>query len=95
MTSEIQAAQIAFRYCTKDSPAGVTRATAQRLAKALGVDETQAIHLALRQMAMRMLPQYEADEGPVTAAQARQVRKLAGEVGTRHVRSSLFGTESE
>jgi len=95
MTSRIHAAQIAFRYRTADSPAGVTRATAQRLAKALGVDETQAIHMALRQMAVRVLPQYEADEGPLTAVQARQVRKLAGQVGTRQVRSSLFGTESE
>jgi hypothetical protein len=95
MTSKRQSAQIAFRYRPTDSPIGVTRSTAQRLARALGVDETQAIHLALYEMAVRVLPQYEADEGPLTEAQLRQIRKLAGKVDTSHVRSTLFGTESE
>lgn len=84
--------QLAFRYRPADSAAGVTRSTAQRLANALGVDETQAIHLALHEMAVRVLPQYEADNGPLTEAQLRQIRKLAGKVDTSHVRSSLFDT---
>ena len=41
--------QIAFRYRTIDSPSGVTRRTAKRLAEHLGVDETQAIHQALHE----------------------------------------------
>jgi len=45
--------QIAFRYRTADSTTGVTRDTAKRLAERLGVDETQAIHLALHHMACR------------------------------------------
>jgi hypothetical protein len=94
VTSRNPAAQIAFRYRAADSPAGVTRGTARRLAKALGVDETQAIHLALREMALRVLPQYAADEGPLTTAQTRQVRKLAGKIDTSRLRSSLFGSES-
>lgn len=40
---------------------GATRATAKRLAEHLGVDETQAIHLALHELAAKVLPQYEAD----------------------------------
>ena len=95
MAAKNQSAQIAFRYRTADSPAGVTRGTTQRLAKALGVDETQAIHLALRQMAVRVLPQYEPDDGPLTAAQLKQIRKLAGKVDTSGVRSGLFGENSE
>lgn len=86
-----QSDQIAFRYRSIDSAAGITRGTAQKLAKALGVDETQAIHFALREMAVRVLPQYEPDSGPLTEAQLRQIKKLAGKVDTRHVRSSLFG----
>ena len=54
--------QIAFRYRLADSTTGVTRDTAKRLAERLGVDETQAIHLALHDMAVKLLPQYEADE---------------------------------
>ena len=95
MATKNQSAQIAFRYRTTDSPAEVTRGTTQRLAKALGVDETQAIHLALRQMAVRVLPQYEPDDGPLTAAQLKQIRKLAGKVDTSGVRSGLFGENSE
>ena len=95
MAAKNQSAQISFRYRTADSPAGVTRGTTQRLAKALGVDETRAIHLALRQMAVRVLPQYEPDDGPLTAAQLKQIRKLAGKVDTSGVRSGLFGENSE
>ena len=49
--------QIAFRYRPADSKTGVTRTSAKRLAQRLGVDETQVIHLALREMAVKLLPQ--------------------------------------
>lgn len=71
--------QIAFRYRTVDSATGVTRETAKRLAEHLGVDETQAIHRALRDLAVRVLPQYEADDGPLTPAQVRQIKKQASQ----------------
>ena len=87
--------QIAFRYRAVDSAAGITRETAKRLAEQLGVDETQAIHRALRELAIRMLPQYEADGGPLTAAQVRQIRKLVPQNIGRRVRSSLFETETK
>jgi hypothetical protein len=86
--------QIAFRYRAADSATGVTRETAKRLAEYLGVDETQAIHLALHDLAAKVLPQYEPDDGPLTAAQMRQIRKHAPRGGKRSVRSSLFDTES-
>ena len=73
--------QLAFRYRPADSVAGVTRSTAQRLAKALGVDETQAIHLALHEMAVRVLPQYEADRNPAAA------NKEAGRKGRHESRA--------
>jgi hypothetical protein len=90
---QLQPQQIAFRYRTADSATGVTRATAKRLAEYLGVDETQAIHLALHHLATKVLPQYEADDGPLTASQLRQIRKLAVPPRTnrkRSVSSSLF-----
>lgn len=82
--------QIAFRYRPADSTTGVTRSTAKRLAERLGVDETQVIHLALHQMAVKLLPQYEADDAPLTAAQIRQIRKRAPQGKKQSVRSSLF-----
>lgn len=94
MTNRSTAHQIAFRYRTADSATGVTRDTAKRLAEHLGVDETQAIHHALRELATRLLPQYEADDGPLTAAQLRQIRKRVPQDGKRSVRSSLFDEET-
>jgi hypothetical protein len=82
--------QIAFRYRPLDSTTGVTRNTAKRLAEHLGVDETQAIHLALHDMAVKLLPQYEADEAPLTAAHVRQIKKRVSQGKKRSVRSSLF-----
>jgi hypothetical protein len=93
MAGKAEGKQIAFRYRSTDSRAGVTRRTAQRLAAALGVDETQAIHMALREMAVRVLPQYVADDGPLTDAQVKRIRKLAGPMDTTDVRSSLFGID--
>ena len=77
MTDRSTIDQIAFRYRPADSTTGVTRDTAKRLAQRLGVDETQAIHLALHDMVVKLLPQYEADDGPLTAAEVASVRKRA------------------
>ena len=86
--------QIAFRYRNVDSSTGVTRDTAKRLAERLGVDETQAIHYALHELAVKILPQYEQDDGPLSAKQMQQIRKVAPKGKGRSVRSSLFETES-
>jgi hypothetical protein len=93
MPSRSSIDQIAFRYRPADSTTGVTRDTAKRLAERLGVDETQAIHLALHDMAVRLLPQYEADDGALTAGQMRQIRKRVPQGKSRSVRSSLFEIE--
>ena len=52
------------------------------------------IHYALHELAIKLLPQYEADEGPLTAAQMRQIKKRVPQGGKRSVRSSLFETQS-
>lgn len=41
-------------------------------------------------MAVRLLPQYEADDAPLTAAQMRQIRKRAPQGRKQSVRSSLL-----
>ena len=94
MTTRSAKIQIAFRYRTVDSPSGVTRKTAKRLAERLGVDETQAIHLALHELAAKVLPQYEPDEGPLLAAQMRQIKKRVPQGTKRSVRSSLVERQS-
>lgn len=54
------------------------------------MDETRAIHLALHDMAVKLLPQYVAAEGPLTTDQVRQIKKGAPQGKKRSVRSSLF-----
>jgi hypothetical protein len=94
MTARATTNQIAFRYRTIDSATGVTRETAKRLAEQLGVDETQAIHRALHDLAVKMLPQYEADDAPLTSVQLRQIKKCVPQGVKRSVRSSLFDREA-
>ena len=94
MTARSTKIQIAFRYRTVDSQSGVTRRTAKRLAEHLGVDETQVIHQALHELAARVLPQYERDEGPLLAAQMRQIKKRVPQSTKRSVRSALVKMES-
>lgn len=82
--------RILFRYRGEDTIAGVSRKTAVRLAKTLGLTETQAIHLALANLAKETLPNYEADEGPLTAAQLRAIKRLEPQ-GRLVEGDSLFG----
>ena len=87
-------AQIAFRYRPHDSATGVTRITTKRLAETLGVDETQVIHLALHELAVKLLPQYEADDGALTSTQLNQIKKSARKVKATKMRSSLFDVDN-
>jgi antitoxin component of RelBE/YafQ-DinJ toxin-antitoxin module len=89
-TTTAQQDQIPFRYRSADSATGITRETAKRLANQLGVDETQAIHLALHELATKVLPQYEPDDGPLSARRVKQITKTVGPITKRSVRSSLL-----
>jgi hypothetical protein len=85
-----KSSQIAFRYRATDSATGITRETAKRLAERLGVDETQAIHIALHNLAVRMLPQYEMDDGALTAAQFDQIKQQVPQAKNSSVRTQLI-----
>lgn len=83
------ASGILLRYRETDTAYGVSRRTATRLAKVLGLSETQVIHVALAQFAQQTLPRYEPDEGPLTAEQKDAIRKLQPS-GRMTVKESLF-----
>lgn len=83
------AAGILLRYRDKDTAFGVTRNTASRLAKTLGLSETQVIHVALANFARQTLPRYEADNGPLTPQQMDEIRRLQPP-GRMKVKESLF-----
>ena len=68
--------RLLFRYRGADTIAGISRKTTTRVAKTLGLTETQTIHLALARLAQETLPLYEADNGALTAKQLHAVKKL-------------------
>jgi hypothetical protein len=80
---------ILLRYRDKDSAYGVTRTTATRLASALGLSETQVVHVALANLARQALPRYEVDEGPIDAKLRNEIRRLQPS-GRMKVKERLF-----
>ena len=81
--------RILLRYRDTDSEYGVSRETATRLAHTLGLSETQVIHVALAKFARHALPQYEPDNGPLTAAQKKAIERLQPRDRMK-VKASLF-----
>lgn len=80
---------ILLRYRDRDTPYGVSQRTASRLAKTLGLTETQVIHVALARLASQTLPRYEPDESPLSERQARAIRKRVPQ-GRMTEKESLF-----
>jgi hypothetical protein len=90
MSSTRAADKLLLRFRSTDNRLGVTRTTVARLAEELGLNETQVIHFALKQLATDLLPGYEPDDAPLTARELRTISKLAGGRRGKSVRSSLF-----
>jgi hypothetical protein len=72
---------VLLRYRDRDTTYGVTRKTTTRLAKTLGLSETQVVHVALANLARQTLPRYEADNGPLTDEQYAAIDKLVPQKG--------------
>ena len=80
---------ILLRYRDKDTAYGVTRKTISRLADALGLSETQVVHVALAKLARQTLPRYELDDGPLTRAPMDAIDRLQ-QPGRGKVTKTLF-----
>jgi hypothetical protein len=90
-TKRKQAADgILLRYRDKDTAYGVTRKTTTRLARTLGLSETQVVHVALANLARQTLPRYEPDDGPLTEEQMAAIRKLVPQRSFVSWKKSLF-----
>jgi len=81
--------RLLVRFREVDSSVAVTRETASRLARTLGLSENQVVHLALAQLAHRTLPAYPADDGPLSDAALRAIRRLEPQ-GRMKTSKSLF-----
>ena len=65
-----------FRFRETDTRFGVSRRTTTRLAKQLGMTETEVIHFAIALLARDQLPAYDADDGALTAKQLDRIKQL-------------------
>ncbi|MFM9970693.1 MAG: hypothetical protein ACKVQK_20065 [Burkholderiales bacterium] len=80
---------VLLRYRPQDTAFGVSRSTTAKLAKTLGLTETQVIHVALARFARETLPRYEMDDGPLTKAHEKAIEKLVPQ-GRMKAAQSLF-----
>ncbi len=92
----VSAGKAAFllQFRAADSSYGVTRGTVKAISDALGLTETQVVHIALSKLAGEVLPAYEPDDGPLTQEQLAVLRRDAKErlaKGEVLSRQSLFG----
>lgn len=82
--------KLLFRYRPADNLNGVSRTTVESLAAALGLNETQVIHYALKQLAKSLLPSYEQDDGPLTAKDISAIQRRAGKPRGKSVSSTII-----
>lgn len=79
------------RFREKDSREGISRATMKKIARALDLSETAALHRALVEYAQRFVPQYPRDDGPLSELQHRRIAEIVRkEHGDATVIASLF-----
>ena len=82
-------AKLLLRFRPTDNLNGVSRATVERLAEELGLNETQVIHFALKRLANEVLPAYRADDGPLTDKDLQAIQRRAGRARGKSMRTSL------
>lgn len=86
--------RLLVKFQSRDTPFGVTRATVRAIAKQLGINETQVVHIALSRLATDVLPAYAPDDAPLTAKEVLALRKDAAKrlpKGKVLLRDALFG----
>lgn len=66
-----------LRLRPQDTPTGVSISTIELLMAQTGLNKTELVHYALRQLADKYLPRYEQDDGPLTAEQHEAIRAVS------------------
>ena len=78
-----------FRFRDADTRFGVSRRTTARLARQLGMTETEVIHFAIAQLAREQLPAYAPDDAALTSKQLARVKEMEPE-GRMRIVENLF-----
>jgi len=80
-----------LRWREADTPHGITKETAMRAAKQLGLNETQLIHEALAFYLPRTLPQYDTSFDALTAADLAAIDQRVSQAEPGKALSSIIG----
>lgn len=80
-----------LRWREADTPHGVTKDTAMRAAKLLGLNETQLIHEALAFYLPRMLHQYDTTFDTLTSADLAAISQRVPQAEEGKAISSIIG----
>ena len=78
-----------LRFRDIDTRFGVSRRTTTRLARQLGMTETEVIHFAIAQLAREQLPAYAPDDAALTSKQLDRIKQIEPQ-GRMRVAESLF-----
>lgn len=81
---------VLLRLRPQDTPTGISGSTFEQLMSQTGLNKTEVIHFALRQMADRFLPKYELDDGPLTDAQMAAIRAECPDQPEERITRRLF-----
>lgn len=65
-----------FNFRPEDTLTSVTRESLKMMSDSLGLTETQTVHFALAKLRREVLPRYELDDGPVSEATLKAIRRL-------------------
>ena len=80
-----------LRWRETDTPHGITKETALRAARQLGLNETQLIHEALAFYLPRTLPQYDLSFDALTRADLAAMDRRVPQAESGKVLSSIIG----
>ena len=86
-----QRERLLLMFRERDVAHAVSRRTVKRLAKLLGLNETETTLLALAQLRDRLIPAYEPDDGPVPQRVLEAIRKIIPQDDFRPTRSLFPG----
>ena len=75
MRSEARKERLLLTFRERDAVHAVSRKTVKRIARLLGLNETETALLALARLRDQLIPSYEPDDGPVPERVLEAIRK--------------------
>ena len=89
-TATTRKQKLLLTFRDRDAVHAVSRRTVKKIAKLLGLNETETTLLALARLRDQLIPAYQPDDGPVPDRVLEAIRKIVPQGDFRPTRT-LFG----